>query len=66
MGTRCFKMIMDMVRGDVSNHGYDSASSGRYGQGRTKFTTTSGAHDVISITSPQENDLCTEELRDGA
>ena len=27
--------------------------------GRTKFT-TSGAHDVISITSPQKNDLCTE------
>ena len=31
--------------------------------GRTKFT-TSGAHDVIAITSPQKNDLCTEELRD--
>ena len=30
--------------------------------GRTKFT-TSGAHDVIAITSPQKNDLCTEELR---
>ena len=26
--------------------------------GRTKFT-TSGAHDVIAITSPQKNDLCT-------
>ena len=34
-------------------------------KGRTKFT-TSGAHDVIAITSPQKNDLCTEELRDGA
>ena len=32
---------------------------------RTKFT-TSGAHDVIAITSPQKNDLCTEELRDRA
>ena len=31
--------------------------------GRTKFT-TSGAHDLIAITSPQKNDLCTEELRD--
>ena len=31
--------------------------------GRTKFT-TSGAHDVIAITSPQKNNLCTEELRD--
>ena len=29
--------------------------------GRTKFT-TSGAHDVIAITSPQKNDLCTEKL----
>ena len=34
-------------------------------KGRTKFT-TSGAHDVIAITSPQNNDLCTEELRDKA
>ena len=33
--------------------------------GRTKFT-TSGAHDVIAITSPLKNDLCTEELRDRA
>ena len=33
--------------------------------GCTKFT-TSGAHDVIAITSPQKNDLCTEELRDRA
>ena len=33
--------------------------------GRTKFT-TSGAHDVIAITSPQKNNLCTEELRDRA
>ena len=33
--------------------------------GRTKFT-TSGAHDVIAITSPQKNDLCTEELREFA
>ena len=32
-------------------------------KGRTKFT-TSGAHDVIAITSAQKNDLCTEELRD--
>ena len=31
--------------------------------GRTKFT-TSGAHDVIAITSPLKNDLCTKELRD--
>ena len=28
----------------------------------TKFT-TSGAHDVIAITSSQKNDLCTEELK---
>ena len=34
-------------------------------KGRTKFT-TSGAHDVIAITSPQKNDLCTEELREFA
>ena len=34
-------------------------------KGRTKFT-TSGAHDVIPITSPPKNDLCTEELRDRA
>ena len=27
---------------------------------------SSGAHDVIVITSPQKNDLCTEELRDRA
>ena len=33
------------------------------GMVRTKFT-TSGDHDVISITSPQKNDLCNEELRD--
>ena len=33
----------------------------QYGRGRTKFT-TSGAHDVVAITSPQKNDLCTEEL----
>ena len=32
--------------------------------GRIKFT--SSAHDVIAITSPQKNDLCTEELRDQA
>ena len=25
---------------------------------------TTGAHDVIAITSPQKNDLCTEELRE--
>ena len=25
---------------------------------------TSGAHDVIAITSPQKNDLCTKELLD--
>ena len=31
--------------------------------GRAKFT-TSGAHDVIAITSLPKNDLCTEELRD--
>ena len=31
--------------------------------GCTKFT-TSGAHDVIAITPPQKNDLCTEELSD--
>ena len=34
-------------------------------KGCTKFT-TSGAHDVIEITSLQKNDLCTEELRDRA
>ena len=33
--------------------------------GRTKFT-ASGAHDVIEITSPRKNDLCTEKLRDRA
>ena len=33
--------------------------------GVPKFT-ASGAHDVIAITSPQKNDLCTEELRDKA
>ena len=33
--------------------------------GRTKFT-TSGANDVIAITSPQKNDVGTEELRNGA
>ena len=33
--------------------------------GPTKFT-TSGAHDIIAITSPQKNELCTEELRDRA
>ena len=34
-------------------------------KGRTiiKFT-TSGAHDVIAIISPQKNDLRTQELRD--
>ena len=31
--------------------------------GHTKFT-TSGAHDVIAITSAQKNDLCTKEIRD--
>ena len=31
--------------------------------GRTKFT-TSGAHDVIAITSLRKNDLCTEKLRE--
>ena len=30
--------------------------------GCAKFT-TSGAHDVIAITSLPKNDLCTEELR---
>ena len=35
----------------------------RTGRGHTNFT-TSGAHDVIPITSPLKNDLCTEELRD--
>ena len=34
-----------------------------FASGRTKFT-TSGAHDVIAITSLQKNDLCTEKLRD--
>ena len=33
--------------------------------GRIKFT-TSGAHDVIAITAPQKNDLCTKELQDRA
>ena len=42
----------------TQGHAYSS-------MGRTKFT-TSGAHDVIAITSPQKNDLCTEELRDRA
>ena len=32
-------------------------------KGCTQFT-TSGAHDVIAITSSQKNDLCTEELID--
>ena len=35
----------------------------KFEKGRTKFT-TSGAHDVIEITSPYKNDLCTKELRD--
>ena len=30
-------------------------------KGHTKFT-TSAAHDVIAITLPQKNDLCTEEV----
>ena len=34
-------------------------------KGRTKLT-TSGSHDVIAITPPWKNDLCTEELRDKA
>ena len=33
----------------------------RFGRGALHF---SGAHDVIAITSPQTNDLCTEELRE--
>ena len=33
-----------------------------FSTGRTKFTY--GAHDVIAITSPQKNDLCTEDLLD--
>ena len=37
----------------------------KFRTGRAKLT-TSGAHDVIAITSPQENDLCTEELQDSA
>ena len=37
----------------------------KFVKGLTKFT-TSGAHDVIAITSPQKNDLCTEELQDRA
>ena len=41
------------------------AMHGHSYMGRTKFT-TSDAHDVIAITSPQKNDLCTEELRDRA
>ena len=36
----------------------------KFVKGLTKFT--SGAHDVIAITSPQKNDLCTEELQDRA
>ena len=31
--------------------------------GRTKLI-TSGAHDIIAVTSPQKNDLCTEEVGD--
>ena len=42
-----------------------ACSHAHSGLGRTTFT-TSGAHDVIVITSPQKNDLCTEELRDKA
>ena len=34
-----------------------------WSKGHAKFT-TSGAHDVIAITSLPKNDLCTEELRD--
>ena len=33
--------------------------------GHTNFT-TSGAHDVIAIKSPQKNDLSTKEQRDRA
>ena len=43
----------------------EKSGEGLVPMGRTKFT-TSGAHDVIAITSPQKNDLCTEELRDRA
>ena len=31
--------------------------------GHTKFT-TSGAHSIIAMTSPQKNDLCTEDVGD--
>ena len=37
----------------TGNEGYEY-------MGHTKFT-TSGAHDVIAITSPQKNNLCTED-----
>ena len=30
--------------------------------GATIKSTTTGAHDVIAITGPQKNDLCTESL----
>ena len=40
-----------------------SAGEINFVYGRTKFT-TSGAHDVIAITSLQKNDFCTEKLRD--
>ena len=44
---------------------FDFVIPNRVESGHTKFT-TSGAHDVIAITSPQKNDFCTEELREFA
>ena len=54
----------------AGNEGDFEFGRGFYGNtytpvGRTKFTTlTSGAHDVIAITSLQKDDLYTEKLRD--
>ena len=46
----------------VDRLGYESLKPEQETMGRTKFT-TSGAHDVIAITSLPKNYLCTEELR---
>ena len=43
---------------------YYKSCKNPYQVGGTKLT-TSGAHDVIAITSLQKNDHCTDELQDG-
>ena len=55
------RVVRATVQGSTG-HRY-TLTSCQFHLGRTKFT-TSGAHDVIAITSLQKNDLCTEKLRD--